>query len=956
MTSAVFTIVAKNYLSHARALMRTVERTSPDVLRFVILVDEPEGCFDPRAEGFTVIPSKLLPIPSSEWFRFKYTVLELSTAVKPYAAEFLMEERGVDRLIYLDPDILAFSSLDEHIFPRLSDADILLTPHLTRELNDGRHPDELTILRAGTYNLGFVALRKSPAVSELLTWWQERLYDQCVVSPHDGIFVDQKWMDLAPGLFPGVEIVRDPGWNVAYWNIHSRDLRQEGDEWRVNGRPLVFFHYSGFDPRQPNEFSRHQDRFTAKSLGDASRLLEVYREELFENGFEEVSHWPYTWARFHDGTDIPDIARPVHHEDPSILERVEDPFSEEGKKAFFDVWSGPSLHANGRRRLSRLAALIYNSRPDVRSAMPDVLGADRNRFRDWIRTSGAREHGLPESLLDAIADRRSSGGTDGGEEEHGPRVLDDEWLMRAASRFQGIRDELLEPLNRDGEGGKEAYQEVLAFLNEQPETDPGRPRMTRLARHILRTRPDVERRFQRNGQPDYLRVFPWLLTYARKEFDLPDACADEIRRDWKRYLGGVSLYSRLASYGWLVGLSAAAFRGRGRASFDNASALARSRRVIPASEPASVAHGDHGRPKGVNLVGYARSEMGVGESVRRAHAALEAVGVPVSVTALSTNGAYPDSDDRVEAQNSLRYSHHLLHVNADELPRVARDLLGEGHDPAHNIGYWAWELESFPERFDHAFQLCREVWTPSEFCRVAIAERSPVPVVRIPHPVVVSEPKRGRAEFGIAPGSFTFLTMFDMLSVYERKNPRAVVAAFRRLHERSPGAELVVKANSVHHNREAMEELRRSAEGLPVQFLEETLSRSEVDSLINACDCFVSLHRSEGFGLVMAEAMYLGKPVIATGYSGNLDFMNNENSLLVDYEMGETTERCAPYAPNQRWAEPSVEHAAELMGRVFEHQELGRSLGEMAAQDVQQTLSPYAVGKTIKKRLDVIFR
>jgi len=919
----------------------------------VILVDEPEGRFDPDTESFTVVSSKSLAIPRSDWFHFKYTVLELSTAVKPYAAEYLMREHDVDQLVYLDPDIRVFSSLEEHIFARLAESDVLLTPHLTRELNDGRYPDELAILRAGTYNLGFVALRKSPSVSELLTWWQDRLYDQCVMSPHDGLFVDQKWMELAPGLFPGVEIVRDSGWNVAYWNIHSRRVRLEQDVWTVDGDALVFFHYSGFDPREPDQFSRLQDRFTAKSLGEASKLLDIYRDELLANGFEEAGRWPYTWSRFSDGTSIPDIARRIHHEDPSILDRVEDPFSDEGKREFLDIWSGPSQSSNGRRRLSRLAALIYNSRPDVRAAMPDVLGVDRNRFRDWILTSGAQEHGLPESLLQPIVDRRSVVAKPLREDGKGPRQLDDEWLMTAATRLHGIRDELLRPLREGRENDVDGYRDVLTFLNEQPQQDFDGPSMTRLARHILRSRPDVVERFQRKGRPDYAKIFPWLLTYARHEFDLPDACATEIRHDWKRYLKTAPLADRIVSNVWLSALSVAVTRLDRKSAVHGRSAPPPSGRIVAA--PETVAPRNNGRPKGVNLVGYSRSEMGVGESVRLAHAAISCTDIPVGVTALSTRGAYPDKDFQLETQDSLSYSHHLLHVNADELPRVVRDLLGAGRDPAHTIGYWAWELETFPEQFDYAFQFCREVWTPSEFCRAAIAERAPVPVVRIPHAVVVHAPECGRAEFGIDSDAFTFLTMFDMLSIYERKNPLGVLLAFREFHKRNSGAELIIKVNSVHHNQPAMEELRRQADGLPVRFLEKTLSRPEVYSLINACDCFVSLHRSEGFGLAMAEAMYLGKPVVATGYSGNVDFMNESNALIVDHEIGEVPAGCEPYAEGERWAEPSVAHAAVLMRQVFENREFGRAVGEIAAADVRRTLSPEAVGALIKKRLDVVF-
>src|SRR5262249_10868875 len=238
-----------------------VREHSPETVRIVVLVDRPDGYFDPRREDFQIILSEDLGIPHSRWFHFKYTLLELSTAVKPYAIEHILGSGEVDRLFYFDPDITIYG-----IFPSLvSSLDgntIVLTPHLTSPIEDERHPSDLDILRSGSYNLGFIGVRLCEESSRFLKWWQSKLFEHCVVDLPKGLFVDQRWIDLVPGMFRDVRILRDPGLNVAYWNIAHRRITRSPSGYMVNGLPLCFFHFSGFDPENPRAFSRHQDRFT----------------------------------------------------------------------------------------------------------------------------------------------------------------------------------------------------------------------------------------------------------------------------------------------------------------------------------------------------------------------------------------------------------------------------------------------------------------------------------------------------------------------------------------------------------------------------------------------------------------------------------------------------------------------------------------------------------------------
>src|SRR5215831_10907978 len=205
---AAFTIIAKNYLPSARVLMRSIAKHHPDWQRFVILVDQVDGYFDPRDEDFEIILSGDLPIPRSRWFHFKYTILELSTAVKPYAFEYLFQNHGCERIVYLDPDIKLYSPL-VRVCESLQSANVALTPHLTGPIEDNLRPTEIDILRSGVYNLGFIGVARRPETTRFLAWWQQKLYDHCLVDLARGLFVDQRWVDLVPGMFENVSIVRD---------------------------------------------------------------------------------------------------------------------------------------------------------------------------------------------------------------------------------------------------------------------------------------------------------------------------------------------------------------------------------------------------------------------------------------------------------------------------------------------------------------------------------------------------------------------------------------------------------------------------------------------------------------------------------------------------------------------------------------------------------------------------
>lgn len=398
---AVVTIITKSHLPYARVLMDSVRRWAPEARRFAILADRIEGAFDPALEDFEIIPSDSSSIQESRWFYFKYSAMELNMALKPHAIQFLFERFGFDAVLYLDADIRLYGALAP-LFEELNGHSLILTPHLTRPLDDGCRPSELDILRAGIYNGGCLLLRNCEESSRFLAWWKSRLQDQCLIDLPHGLFVDQRWLDFVPSLYPGSRILRDPGYNVAYWNLGERHIERSGDQWLVNGRPLYFVHFSGFDPERPEGISRHQNRHSLSTLGEEGRALYLdYAKDVLDRGYKECKDFPYAYGFFDNGVAISDAARRAFYETPEISKSITDPFSEEGHQALLRFWNEPTGESSGRP-LPRLAWSIYEARPDVQKAFPDPSAADRVRFLAWLLSAGAAEQHIGREFLDPL--------------------------------------------------------------------------------------------------------------------------------------------------------------------------------------------------------------------------------------------------------------------------------------------------------------------------------------------------------------------------------------------------------------------------------------------------------------------------------------------------------------------------------------------------------------------------
>ena len=314
---AACTVISPNYLAFARTLATSYLVHHPTHRFFVLLVADLTDQSVFAGELFEPVLLSEIGLSDLRGEAMKYDILELNTNVKPAFLQYLFRTQELDQLVYLDPDIFVYGPL-EPVFAALTGGAIaVLTPHLTTPLADDFLPSEQDHLYNGTYNLGFVAFRRCAEAERMLAWWSKRCLALGFSEGRTGLFVDQKWMNLAPGLFEGVAILRDAGCNMAYWNLHERSLQATAAGLQVenpNGPavPLRFFHFSGLDLSDEGGLSRNTNRFTLASRPDLVELFAKYREALRQYQDERRQSVPYGFDRLTDGTVVTRLARRIY--------------------------------------------------------------------------------------------------------------------------------------------------------------------------------------------------------------------------------------------------------------------------------------------------------------------------------------------------------------------------------------------------------------------------------------------------------------------------------------------------------------------------------------------------------------------------------------------------------------------------------------------------------------------
>jgi glycosyltransferase involved in cell wall biosynthesis len=1025
---AIFTIVSNNYLHYARTLLKSAKHFHPEADLYCFIVDREMDFSNEITSEFKSINIISLPIPDIQDFIFQYTILELNTAIKPWAIEHLLV-LGKNTVCYIDPDICLYSRLEMVEEALCSNADIVLTPHLLAPIDDAKIPTELDIKKTGTYNLGFIGVKDSQNTRSFIRWWQGKLQHDCIVDIKNGIFVDQSWVDLVPALFSKTYILRDPGYNVAYWNIAQRKIQKRDDKYLVNGRPLAFFHYSGFDYTRPGDFSKHQNRFSLNSLDESTRTLVLdYSNRLRLNGGDRYKKLAYTYAKYDDGFMISDFVRSLYRSDLRLQEEYRGkPFSSSEMLFRPAVLGHPAL-----QKITIAMYATWMGRDDLQKVfnLNDIASAIR--FLEWFIAEGENYYDVQvvdrhRSLLTLLGDTKTReqdlivysksasflnrlyftalkrNVDPSGFDVYSPNCSTRTGRMKTfrsvirsgesrALPYYFIRYIKSYLLAANSSGNKISSLHALNYNQSISECKHGD------INEVTETFVNFSGLYE--GDQDFLAAGFWISpkftiniphNYAGGTISIEGNAFEDLWRKAEQStptLLTILLDGRIFKQTPIGGDSEFAIRTE-IPDFDKL-LCSITIEVSSSFVPKNIQLGEDARIlswrcrkisineesivdcvtspyifyepllptlAGVNLVGYVTSEHGVGKVSRLLSNALNSADVLYS--AIDVGHQVDTPKKHLEIYNTTTtksFPIDIFCVNADMSISVVDYLIDKGHKSICRIGFWHWEQTELPPVMQKAYGYFDEIWAPSSFVQDAIAKSSPIPVFKIPHAIQLQEVTRKNCDaFNLPRDKFLTLISYDFDSFQDRKNPLGAIEAYRRATENRADCALILKTTNAHKYPDDTRRLNLALNGINNVFIFDAfLSELDLQKLQNCCDCLISLHRSEGFGLNLAEMMALGKPVIATGWSGNMEFMTPMNSLLVNYELHPLDRDIGPYCKGLEWATPDILHAAALLRKLIGNKTLCASLGMRARSDIAGILSPEKVGLRVKKRLELV--
>lgn len=947
-SKAAVTIVSKNYLSAARVLAKSFKKYNPEADFYVFLVDEIDGYIVPDEESFQLIEFNEIGLPNESFFKYQYTIMELNTAVKPFVLEYLLNQKKYVDVLYIDPDIEVFSELKD-VWKGLENNNVVLTPHMREPYNDEFLPNDQDMLKSGTYNLGFVGLRKSADSDLVLDWWKRKLYTHCIVDIPNGLFVDQKWMDLIPSFVESHKIIYNPAYNIAYWNLHERELEFEDGQYFVEGNELAFFHYSGYSPKKPMLMSKHQNRHDLNVAYPAlKRIFNEYGEKLKLEGFIETSKWPYSFSKLKNGFDVNKIIQEcVRH---CVINGCKVPDIEKDPVGFckaITIVDGRVLPGN----ISLFQSKLLDVRPDLRAAF---YGCENDPAHEglwnWVKTSGQESSIAAEFYeyhkdvskvkdLDLLSDvllRRRDVINAYSDLWFDEKVKKDfvKWIEVYGVKEEGLSEKDSDLFLNASRGLFKPF--TVYFMREDLQIAfPDIDHLSGLERFCSWLKTHTEQHEASLIEISVFRAFAALnseivqrmmLMYASKcfiHFNGPLTLFDIL--DNESAASNIRNRDKLIS--WLLSENEYSVENQARIYLSKLKDKYRHANlksivdVIPnhvadedfyyqTTEAIKVLHDiangtSTQTKKVVNVVGYMNAQTGMGEAARKLKLVSEQSRV---ITNYLTIPSF--ADDTQAKKNGLVYGMPaanadvlLLFVNADSVPHVAPNL------PAFtwgekNIGCWAWETDTLPQKFRKSAVYFDEIWAQSAATAAAITKTIDLPVKYLANAICLDEiakAKPSRSKFGLPEDKVLYGYFFDQKSIFERKNPYGVVEAFNNAFGNDDSVCLVIKVNSPALGNIDYEQFKAILNPKNSILIEETLSREDTLSLMQSLDVYVSLHRFEGFGLTCAEAMAMGKPVVATNYSGNIDFMDENSAVMVSTEIRKTISKYGPYPKGSSW-------------------------------------------------------
>jgi glycosyltransferase involved in cell wall biosynthesis len=871
--SAFFTIVSRNYIPYAITLCQSIERQYPNSKIFVAISDE---CNTNDISLFTervkLIDIDALNLPSKFRFLFRYDVMELSTGIKPYVFKYIFNTENFDQVIYLDPDIYLCSPLEELSSLFSGGANIVLTPHLLSPIEDDCLPNELGIMRAGAYNLGFLGVSRSEQGFAMLRWWAQRLEKDGINDLDKGLFTDQKWMDLVPGLFGGVSLLKKPSYNLAYWNLGQRYLSLDGNGFILaNGCPLRFVHFSGVDPLKPMAFSKHQNRFNLNSIGLLKSMYLEYLDQLIANGYENYIKIQNKYSLYENG-EIIDKAMRVYFRNYLDEGAINNPFKELNREYFK---AAPDDLTN-KTILSKYLVGFQEATLDLRMRSC-ISGADYEKsfLKHMNQGMGYINYKVPEEFR---------------------MPIHEDLQINHINRYQDLSSSFNLKVIK---GKVNTFLYNLYLRNKK---------IYRLIKFFI----PIKIIFKIIHGSIYHNTDLQILPISEMKYNL--ALDFNKKLTWSELL-------------------------KNKFSFLNKNYF-----------------------RGVSLIGYIRGDFGVAQNARAVASSLKSSNTNFSILALTAKDTHTESDHSFDQYVSIekRYAVRLLCLNADQTAAFNERLIKFfGSWKGHTIGNWFWELPTFPDPWRDSLDAVDELWAPSKFIEHALNKWTNKKVVHMPVAVEFSCNEKFDREYFLLPrDKFCFLFSYDFYSFSSRKNPESVLKAFNKAFKLDDDrVRLVMKVSYSDKKREEFNDLLKLVACDPrIIIIDKLLSREEMYGLLNSCDSYISLHRSEGFGLGLAESMYLGKPVIGTAYSGNMDFMNSENSYLVDFKLVPVPEGAYPFWENQVWADPDVESAAQGMAKILGDIEFRLSIAKKGQKTIKEKHSFDYVGSLMNVRLKQIYK
>jgi glycosyltransferase involved in cell wall biosynthesis/GT2 family glycosyltransferase len=398
----VCTVINRAWIAHARALAESLLAHQGHSKLSVLVVDPLESYIDPAQERFELLAPSELEIEGFAAMSARYDVTELCCALKPSLVRHLLAA-GDDTVVYLDSDVRVYAPLDG-LEEALAQHPLLLTPHLLGPLpDDGLEPSELAILLAGASNLGFLAARSTPETDAVLAWWAERLRTSCRLDPAHAMVYDQRWADLMPGLSEAVGIWRDPGANFGYWRAVTSRVERGENGVLVDGRPLRFLHFSGYELDRPERMSRFENRPSLERNPLLGELGREFGERLLAHGHAEASKWPYGFGATAAGAPLTPLLRKLWDRADREGAVSEPPFSPEGEQEFLRWLAEPERGTAGQP-LSRYLRALHAERPELQARFPDLDGDDRRPFLEWAGEQAERN---PSSVAALLAARQA---------------------------------------------------------------------------------------------------------------------------------------------------------------------------------------------------------------------------------------------------------------------------------------------------------------------------------------------------------------------------------------------------------------------------------------------------------------------------------------------------------------------------------------------------------------------